>query len=153
VAAGETSTLVHNCGGKRRSHSSQPAFRDDPYNPDSDEMKERRRLNQAYYGAQNRLPKEIQKAYKAVKSGNGNPRMTGNSQTIRQGIENPEWAGALEWNVPRADGTLTSHRILSKNGRLGYAFQHDYKKVFDFPGPWYEEQGPRPRRVWGDEEW
>ncbi|WP_264935957.1 polymorphic toxin-type HINT domain-containing protein, partial [Streptomyces sp. A012304] len=153
VAAGETSTLVHNCGGKRRSHSSQPAFRDDPYNPDSDEMKERRRLNQAYYGAQNRLPKEIQKAYKAVKSGNGNPRMTGNSQTVHQGIENPEWAGALEWNVPRADGTLTSHRILSKNGRLGYAFQHDYNKVFDFPGPWYEEQGPRPRRVWGDEEW
>ncbi|MEV5829390.1 RHS repeat-associated core domain-containing protein [Spirillospora sp. NPDC052242] len=48
------------------------------------------------------------------------------------------WSGGLEWDVPGTD-----HRIVEmRDGKLGYALNHNYRNLKLFPGPWYPEGGP-----------
>ncbi|MCO5968806.1 DUF6531 domain-containing protein [Actinoallomurus soli] len=112
-----------------------------------------------------KIPKPIREEYEKIAAmraaerngipsplGAPTPRIneaTGN-QKVFQGWElpltqRPAWKGSLEWDVPGTD-----HRILERpDGKLGYAYQHDYSKPQLFPGPWYPEGGVIPRFLGG----
>jgi hypothetical protein len=87
--------------------------------------------------------KEINREIKSIVAGGGKPRpdpLTG-QQAIYRGDENPDWAGALEYEVT-VPGRKNEVRILKlQTGtnlttgepkfRFGWSTTH-YKKIYDF---------------------